>query len=127
MIPPVRGACSSGSLRNPATLGALPPNPRSFSLWANGPSPGRLVPWRGICRTTTRGIGPFGEARRSGCPPAEPYPAGDEPCFMITHPIPEISAAMLDQTGQKTPPQHISSLPTTPSIHQKTPIRSGAL
>jgi hypothetical protein len=94
MSPPMRRTRPNDSPAQPRDIGGQPPNPRSFSLYANGPSPGSLVSWRGMNRTTTRGIGPFGEARRSGCPPAEPYPAGDKPCSMTLQPRPAISATV---------------------------------
>ena len=101
MIPPVRRERSSDPSRNTPTLGASPQTPGVFRFGPMGHRRAGLVSWRGITRTTTRGIGPFGEARRSGCPPAEPYPAGDGPCSMTTHPMPEISYAMLGFSEQK--------------------------
>ena len=99
------------------------PNPRSFAHWAKGPS---LMPLGAVARKTphhdTR-HGPFNTARRSGCHPAESYPAVGTPYFMTTYPTPTISAAGCTfekiPTLKKTTTQPISSLP--PPLHQKPP------
>ncbi len=68
-----------------------PPNPRSLTLWANGP--GLVLRFRGTkySMPRPRGRGPFGNARRSGCPPAEPYPADDDQVSFLTRSIPSTS------------------------------------
>ena len=71
--------------------GGQPPNPRSLTLWANGPD--LVLRCRGTkySMPRPRGRGPFGNARRSGCPPAEPYPADDDQVSFLTRSIPSTS------------------------------------
>jgi hypothetical protein len=65
-------ACSSHvnekSLENPALTGALPPHPRSLSLWR--PPERQERKRQGKCPASPSGH----LRRRSGCSPAEPYP-----------------------------------------------------
>ena len=60
-----------------ASLEALPPNLRSFPHVAKGlDGNGIWSACRYRAHTRSGGTSPFGEAHRSGCSPAEPYPAG---------------------------------------------------
>ena len=64
-----------------ASLEALPPNLRSFSHLAKGLDGRGVRTARKHCANTrSGGTRPFGEARRSGYSPAEPYPAGNAGC-----------------------------------------------
>ena len=116
-----QGAVKRPTRATPRPWGLCPQTPGVFRFGPMGHRRAGLVSWRAITRTTTRGIGPFAEARRSGCPPAEPYPAGDEPCSTTTHPMPEISAALLGPAGKKLTRNALAPCQPPPQSIRKRP------
>ena len=114
--------CTPGSigsivcLRQSSTMGALPPNPRSFPHWANGLFAKRVAARGNPCRDT-EASSPFGNVHRSGCPPAEPYPVDDARLSLRIHSTPVTSSA----TSQKSSfdPSRLSSF--EPSLSSFAP------
>ncbi len=96
------------------------PNPPEFSAlgqWAfceECRGPGEAVPQH-------RGISPFGNVHRSGCPPAEPYPADDARLLLEITSTPVASSAILQKSSFA--PSPLSSF--EPSLSSFAPAPTG--